>query len=74
MARFYIKAAQKYLETHPNNKITKMFNGNVYDWFTSQVFCDGEHQFREVFGASPIFGNDAIDTKAFLEKEFGIDL
>lgn len=74
MVRFYIKAAQKYLETHPNNKITKMFNGNVYDWFTSQVFCDGESQFHEQFGASPIFGNDAIDTKAFLEKEFGIDL
>lgn len=74
MVRFYIKAAQKYLETHPNNKITKLFNGNVYDWFTSQVFCDGERQFRELFGASPIFGNDAIDTKAFLEKEFGIDL
>ena len=74
MVRFYINAAHKYLETHPNNKITKMFNGNVYDWFTSQVFCDGERQFRELFGASPIFGNDAIDTKAFLEKEFGIDL
>ena len=74
MVRFYIKAAQKYLETHPNNKITKLFNGNVYDWFTSQVFCDGERQFRELFGASPIFGNDAIDTKAFLEKEFCIDL
>ena len=74
MARFYIKAAQKYLETHPNNKIAKVFNGNVYDWFTSQIFCDGERQFREEFGASPIFGNDAIDTKAFLEKEFGIEL
>lgn len=74
MARFYIKAAQKYLETHPNNKITKLFNGNAYDWFTSQVFCDGERQFRERFGASAIFGDDAIDTKAFLEKEFGIDL
>jgi hypothetical protein len=27
-----------------------------------------------LFGASPIFGNDAIDTKCFLEKEFGINL
>ena len=74
MVRFYIKAAQKYLETHPNNKITKLFNGNAYDWFTSQVFCDGERQFRELFGASPIFKNDAINTKAFLEKQFDIKL
>lgn len=74
MVRLYIKAAQKYLETHPNSKINKLFNGNTYDWFTSQVFCDGERQFHNQFSATPIFGNDAIDTKAFLEKEFRIDL
>ena len=74
MVRFYIKAAQKYLKTYQNSSINKLFNSNVYDWFTSQVFCDGERQFRELFGATPIFGNDEINTKAFLEKEFGIDL
>ena len=74
MARYYINAAKKYLETHPNNKITKMFNGNVYDWFTSQIFCDGEREFREKFGASEIFKDDAIDTKAFLEQQFNIEL
>ena len=74
MVRFYINGIKEYLNSHPDGKIYKTFNGNAYDWFTSQVFCDGESQFREVFGASPIFGNDAIDTKAFLEKEFGITL
>lgn len=74
MVQYYIKSAQKYLDTHPNNKITKSFNGNPYDWFTSQVFCDGERQFRQQFGASPIFGNDAIDTKKFLEQQFNINL
>ena len=74
MARYYINAAKKYLETHPNNKITKMFNGNAYDWFTSQIFCDGEREFREKFGASEIFKDDAIDTKAFLEQQFNIEL
>ena len=73
MALFYINAAKKYLETHPNNKITKMFNGNPYDWFASQVFCDGERQFRERFGET-LFGNDAIDTKAYLEQQFNIKL
>jgi hypothetical protein len=72
MVRFYIKAAKKFLESHPNSKIRKLFNCNPYDWFTSQVFCDSERQFRERFGASEIFGDDAIDTKAFLEQQFNI--
>ena len=74
MVRFYLKAGAKFFASHPDSKVVKLFNGNVYDCFTSQTFCDGERQFRELFGASPIFGNDAIDTKAFLEKEFGINL
>ena len=74
MVRFYIKAAQKYFDTHPKSKIYKLFNGNVYDLFTSQVFCDGERQFKEKFKDTPLFGNDAIDTKRFLEQEFNIEL
>ena len=74
MARFYVRAAKRFLETHPNSKIGKLFNNNAYDWFTSQVFCDGESEFRQKFGASEIFGDDAIDTKAFLEKELNITL
>lgn len=74
MVRFYIKAAKKYMETHPANKITRLFNGNYYDWFTSQVFCTGEREFRERFGATEIFGNDAIDTKIYLEQQFNITL
>lgn len=74
MVRFYIKAAKKYMETHPANKITRSFNGNYYDWFTSQVFCNGEREFRERFGATEIFGNDAIETKIFLEQQFNITL
>lgn len=74
MARFYINAIKEYLASHPDGKMCKAFNGNAYDWFTSQVFCDGERQFHEQFGETSLFGNDAIDTKAFLEKEFDIDL
>jgi hypothetical protein len=73
MVRFYINAGRKFLQTHPDCKIAKLFS-NPYDWFTSQVFCDGERQFRQQFGASPIFGNDAIDTKQFLEQQFNIKL
>lgn len=73
MVRYYINAGKKFLDTHPNCKTYKMFNGNPYDWFTSQVFCDGERQFRQQFGASPLF-NDGIDCKQFLEQQFNIKL
>ena len=72
MLRFYIKGGQTYLATHPNSKIGKMFNGNVYDWLASQIFCDGERQFREQFG--PTMFDKGIDTKQFLEQQFNIKL
>ena len=72
MLRFYIKGGQTYLDSHPNCKIGKTFNGNVYDWLTSQIFCGGERQFREKFGPS-LFDN-GIDTKQFLEQQFNIKL
>lgn len=72
MVRFYIKAAKKYLETHKGSKIAKSFQNNAYDWFTSQTFCDGERQFREMFG--PTLFDDGIDTKKYLENYFGVEL
>ena len=74
MAKLYLDAAKKYFQTHPNSKITRLFHGNHYDWFTSQVFCDGERQFHEQFGATPIFQDDVIDTKNYLEEQFNIKL
>lgn len=72
MLRLYIKGGQTYLATHPNSKIGKIFNGNVYDWLASQIFCDGERQFREQFG--PTIFDKGIDTKQFLEQQFNIKL
>lgn len=71
MLRFYVRAAEKYLQTHPNSKIGKIFN-NPYDWLTSQLFCDGERQFRQQFG--PTMFDDGIDCKQFLEQQFNIKL
>lgn len=73
MVQYYIRAMQKYLDSHPGSKITKLFD-NAYDWFTSAIFTDGERQFHVKFGATPLFKDDAIDTKALLEQEFGITL
>lgn len=71
MLRFYLHGIETFLETHPDSKISKTFN-NPYDWMTSQIFCDGERQFREQFG--PTMFDGAIDTKSFLEKQFNIKL
>ena len=73
MLRFYIRGAQRYIDSHPDCKIAKLFKGNVYDWITSQIFCDGYTQFSQQFGET-MFGNDAIDTKQFLQEQFNIKL
>jgi hypothetical protein len=44
----------------------------VYDWLTFTLYCDSIEDFRQKFGVN-MFG-EAIDTKAFLEKEFNIKL
>lgn len=71
MLRFYLNGAKKYLETHPNGKISTTFD-NPYDWIASQIFCDGERQFREKFG--PTIFDNGINTKLFLEQQFNIKL
>lgn len=74
MAKYYINAIKEYIKRHPDGKMNKKFNGNAYDWFTSQVYCKSEKEFRKKFGATPLFKNDAIETKTFLQKEFKIEL
>lgn len=73
MARFYIRGIKEYIATHPNGKMVQKTGGNAYDWFTSQVFCDGWGEFVERFGRSELF-DDKIDTKKYLENEFNIEL
>lgn len=72
MARFYIKGIKEYIASHPDGKMSKVFNGNAYDWFTSQVFCDGLREFKQMFG--PTLFDDGIDCKKFLEEQFNIEL
>lgn len=73
MMRLYIRAAQRYLKTHPDNKIAKYFS-NPFDWFVASVFCDGTRQFHAMFDATPLFGDDKVDTKRFLEQYFDVKL
>jgi phosphoadenosine phosphosulfate reductase len=71
MIKMYCRQGEKYRQTHPNSPNIKMFP-TVYDWLTFTLYCDSIEDFRQKFGVN-MFG-EAIDTKAFLEKEFNIKL
>lgn len=72
MIRYYLKGCQIYFENHPQGKTAKQFNGNIYDWITSQIFCDSVRQFHQQFG--PTMFDQGIDTKRFLEQYFSIKI
>lgn len=69
MVKAYIRAGQKFRDTHPNAKSTNLYN-NVYEWFYRDVFCYSQAEFEKT--KSGIFGNS--DYKKMLEDYFCIEL
>ena len=69
MVKAYLRAGQKYRDTHPDLKTVKRYD-TVYEWFTRDVFYPAETAFEKVYDG--LFGKP--DYKAFLEEQFGIDL
>lgn len=69
MAKAYLRAGQKFLDTHPNCK-TKEIYESVYEWFTRNVFFSSNEEWNAV--SKSIFGKPNF--KNFLEKKFGTDL
>ncbi len=69
MVKAYIRAGQKFRDTHPDNKTTKMY-ANVYEWFCRDVFFERQWMWEDSRGG--MFGE--VDCKAFLESKFGIQL
>lgn len=69
MVKFYVKNAQRYMDTHPQSKILKLF-ADAYEWFVMSLFCDNMEQFKRRFGANSL--NKKTDCKLFLENYFGI--
>lgn len=72
MIKMYCRQGEIYRKNHPDSPNNRMFN-TVYDWLVFTLYCDSLQEFREKFG-NTIFGNDAIDTKLFLEQQFNITL
>lgn len=69
MVRFYIKAGQKYFDTHPNSKIHNKFEDAI-ELFYHNVFCDSDEDFR--LAKSGFFGKP--DFKGFLEDYFDVKI
>ena len=69
MVKAYLRAGQKFRETHPEAKTTKLYN-NVYEWFYRDVFCYSQSEFEQT--RSGMFG--IPDYRKYLADYFGIDL
>lgn len=69
MVRFYIKAGQKYMDTHQNSKIHNKFE-NAIEMFYYNVFCDSDDDW--LLAKSGFFGKP--DFKKFLEDYFDVKL
>ena len=69
MVKAYIRAGQKYRDTHPDTKAVKMYD-NVYDWFVRDVFYEKQSDWEQ--SRQGMF--EPMDSKAFLEEKFNIKL
>ena len=69
MVKAYIRAEQKFRDTHPDAKTVKPY-GDVYEWFVRDLFFDRQWKFEQSKGG--MFDNP--DYKQFLEDYFNITL
>ena len=71
MVRLYIKAAQKFLNEHPESHTLVNFKDAV-EWFTFTLYCDTMDEWRNKFG--PTLFDSGIDCREHLSDLFGIDI
>ena len=65
--KLWIKGGEKYILNHmdkKDNSVWRNFDGNVYRWFTMQLFCSSMKEFHDKF--------ETTDCKKYLEDYFNI--
>lgn len=72
MVKLYIRAAQKFLDTHPDSKIFE-YVVDAYEYFVLNVYCKSVNDFMRSVKGENIFGTK-IDCKEFLQQQFNIKL
>lgn len=78
MVRAYLRAAWKFMSSHSDSVIFKIYNGNVYNYFYASVFFDNYDQYQKWLMTQKAFRGDlfreSVDYKKFLEDYFQISL
>ena len=70
-----VKSAQRYLDTHPQTKAYKYFDGNGCNLVFKRLFMsDAGPDDYNIMVTGGLFPEQALDAKKFLEDYFGIDL
>lgn len=70
MVKAYIRAAKKFLDTHPDSKKGKEHKGNAYRFFCRDVFVKSKSEWESI--TTSMFGEP--DFKKFLENRFHLEL
>lgn len=78
MVRFWCRAGQQYLDTHPDVKVHGYFD-DVFEWFVCNLFYRTIEDFRKDYpridsNSMDLFGGSGKDCRTFLESYFKIKL
>lgn len=73
MLRQLCKSAQKYLDMHPQSKAYEAMSGSAYNLVFKRIFCKTMDDYEAIVEGG-ILPDSGIDTKAYLEKYFNIEL
>ena len=68
-----IAAYQKWLDNHTGNKTYKFLDGKAYNAYFYTFFCKSREHFTAVLRGG-LLPDSAVDTKAYMEREFNIEL
>lgn len=71
MLRLRIKKVQKFIDTHPNSKTALRF-ADAYNCTYAQLFCKNYEEYQQK--TSTDLWGEKLDTKAYLEEYFNIEL
>ena len=71
MVKGYLRAAQRFIDTHPANKTWKKY-GDVYEWFVREIFFDKQNAWVDYKTVTQLL--PPPNYKEFIERYFNVRL
>lgn len=71
MVKGYLRAAQRFIDTHPTNKTWKKY-GDVYEWFVREIFFDKQNAWVDYKTVTQFL--PPPNYKEFIERYFNVRL